>query len=278
MRRSHLDVGGGARAPAAILVALAGGSRQPRKVEKDIPKTLRDPQGIVIRLLPFAFMVLPFGGCSSPPPKADDVVADVREQVSRGFRDPSSVQLRDLKPCEKANGFYGEVNAKNGYGGYEGFKPFVFVASATFLEPSIRKGKRALADHRAFATAAEACTDSMISIRAREQVAEHERSLQFDEIVRQVEEEGARGRTKSRDATPKGLISAAPDPMDAAREAAAEAAREGPSSNFLRSIISRYERAGDRDWKDGQVPQQRPLGAAPEPAGGSPRDEKDDRK
>ena len=49
------------------------------------------------------------------------------QAVTREMRDPSSVQFRDLKVGRNAEGsdtLCGELNAKNGYGGYVGFDPF----------------------------------------------------------------------------------------------------------------------------------------------------------
>ena len=49
------------------------------------------------------------------------------QAVTREMRDPSSVQFRDLKVGRNTEGgdtLCGELNAKNGYGGYVGFDPF----------------------------------------------------------------------------------------------------------------------------------------------------------
>ena len=55
---------------------------------------------------------------------ADKIVVDVSDQ----FTDPVSTQLRRLRPSERYEGtICGEVNTKNQYGGYVGFKPFRYL-------------------------------------------------------------------------------------------------------------------------------------------------------
>ncbi len=47
--------------------------------------------------------------------------------VRNAMRDPDSVQFRNLKMARALNGndaLYGEINAKNGYGGYTGYTEF----------------------------------------------------------------------------------------------------------------------------------------------------------
>lgn len=54
----------------------------------------------------------------------DEAKLSVRESL----RDPESAQFRNLRVKEKPSGAIvcGEVNAKNGFGGYEGFERFVY--------------------------------------------------------------------------------------------------------------------------------------------------------
>jgi hypothetical protein len=58
---------------------------------------------------------------------ADEAFSEAQEAVRRDLRDPESAQFRDVKRCDKPNAIQGEVNAKNAYGGYTGFKPFIYV-------------------------------------------------------------------------------------------------------------------------------------------------------
>ncbi len=48
--------------------------------------------------------------------------------VADHFADPVATQIRRLRPSEKYEGtICGEVNTKNQYGGYVGFKPFRYL-------------------------------------------------------------------------------------------------------------------------------------------------------
>lgn len=58
---------------------------------------------------------------------APSASAEAEDAVRRDLRDPDSAQFRDVKRCDKPGGFQGEVNAKNAYGGYTGFKGFIYV-------------------------------------------------------------------------------------------------------------------------------------------------------
>lgn len=63
-----------------------------------------------------------------------DLIGMAEEAVKSSLRDPGSAQFRNVS-VKKFNGgrvVCGEVNAKNAYGGYVGFKEFVGgVATAT---------------------------------------------------------------------------------------------------------------------------------------------------
>jgi hypothetical protein len=60
----------------------------------------------------------------------DSVRQEIFELVTDNFRDPLSSQFRRLHRASKANRYCGEVNTRNMYGAYVGFKPFLVV-----LEP-----------------------------------------------------------------------------------------------------------------------------------------------
>lgn len=56
-------------------------------------------------------------------------IAFVKEQLTQNLKDPESAQFRKIyfapfKNGEKGAYICGEMNAKNGYGGYVGFTPF----------------------------------------------------------------------------------------------------------------------------------------------------------
>jgi len=66
------------------------------------------------------------------------VIAAAKESVAHDFKDPSSAQFRDVRivitngeknPKEKIHAVCGEVNAKNSFGAYTGFKRFVAAAT-----------------------------------------------------------------------------------------------------------------------------------------------------
>lgn len=65
-----------------------------------------------------------------------NVVKAAKEAISRDMKDPNSAQFRDIKQYK--NGSFdvvcGEVNAKNSYGAYTGFRPFVVIDKAPFLK------------------------------------------------------------------------------------------------------------------------------------------------
>jgi hypothetical protein len=60
----------------------------------------------------------------------DSVRQEIFDLVTDSFRDPMSSQFRRLQRASKPNRYCGEVNTRNMYGAYIGFKPFVVV-----LEP-----------------------------------------------------------------------------------------------------------------------------------------------
>lgn len=59
--------------------------------------------------------------------------AAAKKLVAAGLRDPGSAQFRDLKKVGET--VCGEVNGKNAYGAYAGFKHFIVDAGAVTMEP-----------------------------------------------------------------------------------------------------------------------------------------------
>jgi len=77
--------------------------------------------------------VLALAGCGVV--QAQDLKR-AKEEVASRTRDPSSVQFRDVRFESQVNGskaVCGEMNAKNGYGGYVGFKNFAFKDGVLYL-------------------------------------------------------------------------------------------------------------------------------------------------
>lgn len=64
------------------------------------------------------------GAQAAPPPPS---VQAVRQAVAAELRDPGAAQFRDVRvvaSTEAGANACGEVNAKNGYGGFIGWQPF----------------------------------------------------------------------------------------------------------------------------------------------------------
>ena len=62
---------------------------------------------------------------------SDSRLEEIKDGVAELLRDPSSVQIRDVRIVENPKGrFYcGEVNGKNAYGGYAGFMNFMSIGT-----------------------------------------------------------------------------------------------------------------------------------------------------
>jgi hypothetical protein len=72
-------------------------------------------------------LLLVLAGCSQP----TDPFAAEKAIVLEGLKDPGSAQFRNLKRYTRM--VCGEVNAKNSYGGYVGFEPFLVSADKAEL-------------------------------------------------------------------------------------------------------------------------------------------------
>ncbi len=64
------------------------------------------------------------------------VIKAAKDAISKDMKDPNSTQFRDIKQYKYGtfDVVCGEVNAKNSYGAYTGFKPFVVIDKAPFLQ------------------------------------------------------------------------------------------------------------------------------------------------
>jgi len=70
--------------------------------------------------------VVALGGCSLAPQA--QLIQQAKEAVSHDLNDPESAQFRDVVVCSADQTVVrGEVNAKNLFGAYIGFKPFYFA-------------------------------------------------------------------------------------------------------------------------------------------------------
>lgn len=69
--------------------------------------------------------------------RSDVFVRDAKRAITDNFKDPDSALFRDLFLSNKAvPTLCGEVNAKNSYGGYVGYRRFFFNRIASYVEPS----------------------------------------------------------------------------------------------------------------------------------------------
>jgi hypothetical protein len=84
-------------------------------------------------------------------------VDQAKKVVANSLKDPSSAQFRNVQlvPYKDSHVICGEVNGKNSYGGYVGFRPF--VASVTASEIARTGGRFAEIDRAANAGLVAAC-------------------------------------------------------------------------------------------------------------------------
>lgn len=80
-------------------------------------------------LLTFAFL-LAASTAAWAAPKDSKLVLASKELVTNSMKDPESVRFRNVRVF-RGVAVCGEVNAKNSYGGYVGFKRFFVLAGAT---------------------------------------------------------------------------------------------------------------------------------------------------
>lgn len=65
-------------------------------------------------------------------------IAAAKEVAARDLKDPASAQFRDLRAVGTGDKLRlcGEINGKNSYGGYVGFKKFAVAANTAMIEPA----------------------------------------------------------------------------------------------------------------------------------------------
>ncbi len=79
----------------------------------------------------------PKAKAKAKPPAHAAEIAQAKRAVAESLKDPASVQFRDIRVVKYGFGVLvcGQYNAKNGYGGYVGFGPFV-VSEGEMLDPT----------------------------------------------------------------------------------------------------------------------------------------------
>lgn len=84
-----------------------------------------------------------FSGCIHSDRNA--AIADAKKEIAKDLRDPESAQYRKENAARMPRGFLvcGEINSKNGFGGYTGFKPFLFYTGKLIVidEESLSKNE-----------------------------------------------------------------------------------------------------------------------------------------
>ena len=83
-------------------------------------------RGIAMILL--AFVAICGGAQPLPKKDAQQFARAAKARILEQLKDPGSAQFRRVFIARHDNGeltLCGEVNAKNGYGGYDGFRPFI---------------------------------------------------------------------------------------------------------------------------------------------------------
>lgn len=96
-------------------------------------------------LLAVAAMALAFNQYSSGvfgPSAEEQLIARAQIKVADRFKDPESAKFRKLRADADLRQVCGEVNAKNSYGAYTGYAPFLYLADTVDIsdpdgEPSI---------------------------------------------------------------------------------------------------------------------------------------------
>lgn len=98
-------------------------------------------------------------GCTSPP--EDD--PDFQASLATSFKDPSSLEYLGLQSGPGA--ICGQINAKNGFGAYSGFQPFVFdrKEKQLYLYDNVGLDEKASDE---FNTEAQKCSNAYAILKA----------------------------------------------------------------------------------------------------------------
>ncbi len=67
-------------------------------------------------------------------PLNTELIKKLQEKLILRMKDPSSAQFRNVKLNFHGDALCGEVNARNGFGGYNGFKHFVVTQDGAYVE------------------------------------------------------------------------------------------------------------------------------------------------
>lgn len=78
---------------------------------------------VLMSYMPTFAMILAIAGCHQEPSS----IAASKRLIEGRLKDPSSVEYRNVRSCGKDGQWAaGEYNAKNSFGAYVGFQPFIY--------------------------------------------------------------------------------------------------------------------------------------------------------
>ena len=78
--------------------------------------------------------MIALGSCSDP---AKSYIAEAEKAVSENLRDPASAEFRNVSYRQANTGAHvvcGEVNGRNGFGGYAGFQQFIWHSGNVMID------------------------------------------------------------------------------------------------------------------------------------------------
>lgn len=107
------------------------------RTKKDIGKSNNLIFGIILTLILIGIIAVIVAMCSSGKDESREknkeafIILNSQEAIKRKLKDSSSAEFRNMK------GICGEVNAKNGFGGYVGFKRYIASGDIAVIEGEI---------------------------------------------------------------------------------------------------------------------------------------------
>lgn len=118
-----------------------------------------------MRRFPIVIVALAVAGC-------DTRISDAEAAVSAQLRDPDSAQFRDVRLVDQGrdgSAVCGQVNGRNGFGGYSGYEPFYVWQGTARIAPSDPEGAMDFArSYTAICVEGDAAGDLERRIRAAE--------------------------------------------------------------------------------------------------------------
>lgn len=90
----------------------------------------------------------------------ESLLARLQTQTAQQLKDPSSAQFRNTRLNDIKTAACGEINAKNSYGGYEGFRKFVATQTESVVEPNCVGSTDVLACSKVSVSYAKAATSN----------------------------------------------------------------------------------------------------------------------